>query len=75
MAVLDEALSDAVAPTGAYAINWLENIRDRISPFFWRWYHDHKNDKITSIKVLLFSVPVKVHHVKPLFEILFGKES
>jgi len=41
----------------------------------WKWYEEHRNDKITAIKVWFINVKIHVRDVRPLFVILFGEPS
>ena len=48
-------------------------IKDAIAQEFWIWYKLHKDDRIFALKKLLFfSLTVRVHHLEPVFVLLFG---
>lgn len=48
-------------------------VRRSFAKEMWEWYESHKDDKLTTIKVWVISVTIRVHHVRPLFVILFGE--
>ena len=45
-----------------------------LNMIFWEWYHHHADDTIIRRKILVFSVTIRVHDLRPLFVMLFGEE-
>ena len=65
MPVLDEAETierTAITETQRYELNQI----------FWLWFEDHRDDKVVSIGILFIRTTVRVHHLRPLFSLLFG---
>jgi len=48
-------------------------VPDPIRQAFWRFYDEHAEDVILKKRILFIKVEVRVRHLKPLFEKLFGK--
>jgi hypothetical protein len=70
MSVLRDEL-DLNGLAHASDVNW---IKDTIASAFWTWYAVHKEDKLVRFKKLLFlSFTVRVRHLEPVFELLFGQ--
>jgi hypothetical protein len=40
---------------------------------FWRWYDEHAEDVILKKRFLVWTIEVRVKHLRPLFEKLFGQ--
>jgi hypothetical protein len=43
-----------------------------LSGFFWKWYENHLDDHVVTVKVVIFKVNVYVRSLTPLFTMLFG---
>jgi hypothetical protein len=50
-----------------------EIIRGAIAAHFWTWFAAHQDDQIARVKVVFFSVTIRVRTVRPLFVMLFGE--
>lgn len=64
-------LDDAATPRGlneADKAMMLEEVRRTL----WRWFFNHQNDVVIRRKIILFSVTIYVHTLRPLFEQLLG---
>jgi hypothetical protein len=48
--------------------------RVALAAVFWEWYRKHSEDVIVKRKVIVFTVTIRVHDLRPLFEALFGPE-
>jgi len=41
----------------------------------WKWYDEHKDDVITTVKVWFINIKIHVHELRPLFVMLFGEHT
>jgi hypothetical protein len=48
-------------------------VRALLAVEMWKWYEDHQNDKITTVRFWVINVTVHVHELRPLFVMLFGE--
>ena len=48
--------------------------RAALAAIFWDWYRRHLDDVIVKRKIVIFTVTIRVHDLRPLFEALFGSE-
>jgi hypothetical protein len=48
-------------------------VPDPIREVFWRWYDEHSEDVILKKRILLWTVELRVKHLRFLFEKFFGQ--
>lgn len=60
-------------------VNQLESIvqwvREAVADDMWRWFEEHKDDKILTVRKWIFNYTFYVHHLESVFELLFGPRS
>lgn len=49
-------------------------VPDPIRHAFWRWYHTHRETVILRKRILVFTIQVRLKHLRFLFERFFGPE-
>lgn len=74
MSVLNEALIGRVADPNLSAPAAYSSDIEYLGGYFWKWYMDHENDRIATVKFLFINVTVQVHHLRTLFLLLFGPQ-
>lgn len=50
-----------------------DGIRSIMAREFWNWFHQHQDDKVTTIKVWFLSKTVRVRDLRQIFVMLFGE--
>jgi len=73
MAVLDRRAGAAVENRIDFdAGPFLDPILGIVREEMWDWFHENEDDVLLRVRKWFFSVSVRVHHLEPLFEMLFG---
>lgn len=48
--------------------------REFVANAFWAWFHDHRDDRVTTVRVWFFSKTLYVRDLYQIFILLFGPE-
>lgn len=57
---------------GNAAVANQDAIKEFIAEYFWRWYDVHLDDRIITVKILIFNKTIRVRDLESLFVMLFG---
>ena len=68
-----DAGDDAGIATAALAAMDVFPVPDSFREAFWHWYDEHSEDVILKKKILLWTVELRVKHLRFLFEKFFGQ--
>lgn len=73
MSVLDQrARSHAAARADINLDAFLDPVLDIVRREMWEWFEENRDMQLLRVRKWFFSFSVRVHHLRPLFEILFG---
>jgi hypothetical protein len=70
MAAIDQVDVTALQVAGDETV-----VRALVGSMFWKWYHEHQDQKVTTIRVWFISKTVYVRDLQAIFVLLFGPES
>jgi hypothetical protein len=49
-------------------------VMETVSKLFWRWYHEHKDNKLVKVGWWIFHKTIYLRDLHSVFEMLFGPE-
>lgn len=49
-------------------------VKEVVASLFWQWFHDHQDNKVTTVHIWFFSKTLYIRDLHEIFILLFGPE-